>query len=151
MIKIDLKKIKELREATSAPIMECKKALKICSADMKKAKVWLKKQGLAKVAKKKGKATKEGTIYSYIHSGGKVGAMVKLTCQTDFVAKNDEFQRLIREICMQIAAMKPKNVQKLLAQEYIRDPEKKIEDLLNEAIAKFGENIKIEEFVRLEV
>jgi len=151
MAKVSIDLTKKLREQTNAPVMECKKALEECDGDMKKAKGWLAKKELARAEKKKDREAKEGLIHCYIHSERKIGAMVKLCCQTDFVAKNREFEKLAHEICLQIAAMKPKNIKALLSQEYIRDPKKKIEGLLKEAIAKFGENIKIEEFERLEV
>lgn len=151
MVKISVDLIKKLREATHAPVVECKKALETSGGDIKKAHAWLKKKDLVRVKKKKSETTTEGLIHSYIHSGGKVGAMVKVTCQTDFVARNKAFGELIHEIAMQVAAMNPKNIKALLKQEYIRDPERKIEDLVNEAIAKFGENIKVEGFVRLDI
>ncbi len=151
MVKAKVDLIKQLRILTSAPVVACKKALEESGGDLKKAQAKLKKKGLARVAKKKGEAAKEGLIHCYLHSNGKIGAMVKLACQTDFVAKNRQFERLAHEICLQIAAMNPKTVKVLLKQEYIRDPQKTIGDLLNEAIAKFGENIKIEAFERLEI
>ena len=150
-MKISINKIKALRKQTSAPIMDCKKALQECDGDEVKAKDWLKKKGLALAAKKKDKTVLDGLIYSYIHSGNKVGAMIKLSCQTDFVARNKDFQKLAHEICLQIASMNPKNIKELLCQEYIRDSQKKISDLIDEAIAKFGENIRVEEFTRLTV
>lgn len=151
MQKPKLDQIKNLREQTSAPIMDCKRALEECGGDENKAKEWLKQKGLLRAAKKKDKSVGDGLIDSYLHSGAKVGAMIKLSCQTDFVARNEDFQKLARELCLQIAGMGPKNVKELLAQEYIRDPKKKINDLIDEAIAKFGENIKIEEFIRLAI
>jgi elongation factor Ts len=150
-MKVSIDQIKNLREVTSAPIMECKKALKVGGGDLKKAEAWLKKKDLVRAKKKKGEATKEGLIHGYIHAGGKVGAMVKVTCQTDFVARNEAFVKLVHEIAMQVAAMNPKNVEALLKQEYIRDPERKIGDLINEAIAKFGENIQIEAIARFKI
>lgn len=151
MPKIDMKIIKQLREITSAPVMECKKALENSAGDMKKAQALLRKRDLLQAEKKKGEEAKEGVIHAYIHSDRRVGAMVKLCCQTDFVAKNKNFEVLAHELCLQIASMKPKNIKELLAQEYIRDPKKKVEDLLKEAMAKFGEKIKIEEFARFAV
>lgn len=148
-VKID--QIKKLREQTSAPIMDCKRALQECDGDENKAKEWLKKKGLAQAAKKKAKKAVDGLIYSYVHSGAKVGAILQLNCQTDFVARNQDFQKLAQEICLQIVSMNPKNVSVLLKQEYIRDSQKKISDLIDEAIAKFGENIKVGEFARLAI
>lgn len=149
--KITINQIKKLREQIRAPVMECKRALEECQGDFKKAKSWLRKKGLVRVEKKKDREAKQGLIHCYTHSDGKIGAMIKICCESDFVAKNREFEKLSHELCLQVAAMKPKNVKALLCQEYIRDPKKTIKDLLNEAIAKFGENIKIEEFTRLEV
>lgn len=151
MVKANLDSIKKLRQQTSAPVMDCKKGLEQSGGDLAKAKVWLKKKGLSKVAKKKGNQAAAGKIHAYLHTDARVGAMVKLACQTDFVARNQAFAKLAHELCLQIASMKPKNVKQLLSQEYIRDPKKTIKDLIDEAIAKFGENIKVEDFARLEV
>lgn len=152
MAKVNVDQIKKLRKLTGgAPVMECKKALEACQGDLKKAGAWLRKRDLLKAEKKKNEEAKEGLIHTYIHSDGKVGAMVKLCCQTDFVARNPGFEKLAHEICLQITSMNPKNLKELLGQEYIRDPKKTIKDLLNEAIGKFGEKIKVEEFTRFEV
>jgi len=151
MSKISLTQIKDLRKATSAPVMECKKALEECHGDFQKAKLWLKKRGLTRAAKKKERQTKEGLIHAYVHSDCRVGVLVKLVCETDFVARNKKFVALAHEIALQVAAMKPKDIQELLGQEYIRDSQKTIQTLIDEAIAQFGENIKIEEFVRLAI
>lgn len=151
MVKVSIDLIKELRSKTSAPVMECKRALEECQGDCKKAKSWLRKKGLARAEKKKDREVKQGLIHCYTHSDGKIGAIIKICCESDFVAKNREFEKLSHELCLQVAAMKPKNVKALLCQEYIRDPKKTIKDLLNEAIAKFGENIKVEEFTRFEI
>ena len=140
-----------MRDITAAPVMECKRALKETAGDVKKAEVWLRKREMVKVKKKKDREVKEGVVHSYIHSDAKTGVLVKLCCESDFVARNKAFIALAHEIAMQAAAMKPKNAKELLSQEYIRDPKKKVEDLVNEAIAKFGENIKLEEFARLEI
>lgn len=131
--------------------MECKRALQATGGDLKKAQDWLRKRDAIKVAKKKERATGEGLIHAYIHNDAKTGAMVKLLSESDFVARNKAFLKLAHELAMQVAAMNPKNVKALLKQEYIRDPEKTVADLINEAIAKFGENIQIEEFSRLEI
>lgn len=151
MNKVKIEQIKKLREQTQASVMACKKALEESQGEMKKAKSLLRKKVLLKAEKKKGEEAKEGLIHAYIHSGERVGAMVKLCCQTDFVARNEAFLKLAHELCLQIASMKPKNIKELQNQEYIREPKKKIKDLLREAMTKFGENIKIEEFARFEV
>jgi elongation factor Ts len=109
------------------------------------------KKGLSKAAKKSDRETGDGLVSTYIHAGGKIGAMVELACETDFVAKTEDFEQLAREIAMQIASMKPEKVEDLLAQSYIRDPKKTIEELVKETIAKVGENIKIKRFCRMEI
>lgn len=151
MPKININQIKKLRAKTQAPVLECRNALEENDGNLKKAERWLRQRNNLKVAKKKNRITEQGLIHAYIHNEAKTGAMVKLCCESDFVARNKAFNNLAHEIAMQVAAMKPKNVKELLAQEYIRDPEKTIQDLINEAIAKFGENIKIEGFARLKV
>ena len=151
MVKVDINQIKKLREMTKASVMDCKRALKECKGDLKKAEKELEKKALAKSKRKMGRETAEGIVEAYIHAGSKVGVLVKLACETDFVARNPEFLDLAHEIAMQVAAMKPKTVKKLLEQEYIRKPGTKIEILIKEAVAKFGENIKVVEFVKLEI
>jgi len=148
---ITLDKIKKLRNLTNAGVMDCRRALEESKGNFEKAKVWLKKKGLKTAEKKKDRETKAGLVEAYIHSGGRVGAIVSLGCETDFVAKNKEFKKLALELAMQAAAMNPKSVAKLLEQEYIRDSKKKIKDLVNETIAKVGENIKINKVDRLEI
>ncbi|MFC1711304.1 translation elongation factor Ts [Patescibacteria group bacterium] len=146
-----LEKIKKLRKLTKSGVMDCKKALSESNNDFAKAKKWLLKKGIKLAAKKQDRETNSGIIKSYIHADGRVGAMVKLVCETDFVARNDDFQKLAYELAMQIVAMKPKSVGELLKQDYIRNPKQKIEDLIKEAIGKIKENIKIADFKRLEV
>ena len=148
---ITIGQIKKLRDQSGAPVMECKKALEQTKGDSKKAARLLEKWGVTRALKKKGRKTPEGQIFSYVHTGGKVGAMVEVLCETDFVAQNSEFQKLGHEIAMQVAAMNPGDVKTLLDQEYIRDPKIKVSDLLNRAIAKFGENIVIKRFKRFKV
>ena len=148
---IDLKDIKKLRSLTKAGIMDCRKALRQTQGDFNKAKKYLKEKSMAIAAKKKDRETKTGLIEAYIHNGSQVGAIIKLSCETDFVARTKEFKQLAHELAMQTAAMKPKNVEELLEQEYIRDSEKKIKDLVQEVIGKVGENIRIEEISRLEI
>ncbi len=149
-MKITADQIKKLRKETRAGMMEVRKALIETGGDMRKAKEWLVKNGLNKAAKKANRETGDGWIGSYVH-GGKVAALVKLSCETDFVAKTDEYQSLAKEIAMQVASMDPKNVQELLEQKYIRDGKKTIEDLVKEAVAKMGENIQITEIVRMAI
>lgn len=149
-MKISIEQIKKLREETDAPVMEVKRALEKANGDLKKAREELKKWGIEKVAKKQGEITSAGLIEAYIHAG-RVGALVKIACQTDFVARTQEFKSLAHEIVMQVASMDPKDVKSLLEQDYIRDPKKKIKDLVNESIARLGENIEILEIVRFSV
>lgn len=131
--------------------MDCRQALQQAQGDFKKAKELLKKKGVVMAQKKKGRKTKAGLIEAYIHNNGQVGAMVKLRCETDFVSQNKEFRHLAHELAMQVAAMAPKDVKELLEQEYIRDPKKKIKELIKEVIARVGENLKIEEVSRMEI
>ena len=111
----------------------------------------MKGWGAEIASKKKDRATGQGLVETYIHSGGKVGAMVEVNCETDFVGKTDEFKNLTHEVAMQIAAMDPKDVEELLKQEYIRDSSKTIDDLIKEVIAKVGENIVVKRFIRFEL
>lgn len=149
MISTDL--IKKLRKETRAGLMDVRKALEETKGDYDKAKTWLKEQGILKAAKKGDRETGDGIIFSYIHNGGKVGAMVQLSCETDFVAKTDDFAALAKEVAMQIASMDPKDVEDLLKQAYIRNPKQTVEDLIKETITKVGENIQIAKFSRMEI
>lgn len=151
MVKIDVEQIKKLRQQTGAGIMEIKQALLESGQDLGKAREILKEKGKLKAGKKVGRETTAGIVESYIHANKTCGVIVVLSCETDFVARNEEFQRLAHEIAMQICAMNPKETKELLEQVWIRDEAKTIKELVTEAIAKFGENIKIEEFKRFEV
>ena len=131
--------------------MECKRALEETGGDMKKASELLKKWGVEKSEKKVDRATNAGIIDSYIHAGGKVGVLMEIVCETDFVARTDDFKNLSHEICLQIASMNPKDVKALLKQEYIRDPSVTIENLIKAAIGKLGENIKVLRFTRYQL
>ena len=148
---VNLELIKKLREDTGAGVMETKKALEESKGDYETAKRSLLALGLLKAAKKSDREVKEGLVVSYIHTTGKVGALVSLSCETDFVARTLEFQTLAKEISMQAAAMKPQNIEELLEQDYVREPAKKVKDLLIELTAKVGENIVIKDFKVLEV
>lgn len=151
MANVDLKLIKKLRDETAASIADCRRALDESNGDYAKALAWLKKRASEIAEKKATRATSQGIIDAYIHAGGKVGVLVQLLCETDFVAKTDEFRQLARELGMQIAAMNPKDVAGLLKQEYIRDGSQTIEQLIKGVVGKLGENIKIERFVRFEI
>ena len=150
-MKVDIKLLKQLREETGVSIADCRKALEETGSDYKKALEWLKKHGIEKAEKKSDRETEEGLIESYIHQSGKVGVLVEVLCETDFVARTDDFKNLAHEIAMQIAAMKPKDVDTLLKQEYIRDGSLTIEHLIKQTIAKLGENIVVKEFKRFEI
>lgn len=185
--------VKELRERTGAGMMDCKTALQETGGDMEKAIDLLRSRGAAKAAKRAGRAAREGAVGSYIHMGGKVGVLIEVNCETDFVARNDEFQTLVRELAMHIAAMGPLAVtaeeipadviereravatekvkaegkpeklwdkivdgmlkkfykdNTLMDQAWVRDPDKTIAQLVQEAAAKTGENIVVRRFVR---
>jgi len=188
--------VKELREKTGAGMMDCKQALGECDGDVSKAVDFLRKKGLATAAKRAGRAMSEGIVQSYIHMGGKLGVIVEVNCETDFVAKNEDFQEFAKNIAMHIAATSPLGIQAedipeeviakereiykaqalesgkpenivdkivdgklskfvkdscLLNQPYVRDPNVTIQDLLNELIAKIGENISIRRFARYQL
>lgn len=140
--------IKELREMTGVSVMQCKKALEEAGGDPEKAAVVLKKHSSASARKKADRTLKAGAIGSYTHDGN-IGAMVLLSCETDFVAKNPGFGALARELAMQIAAMGPENTEELLGQPFIKDSGKTVRNLLDEAAQKFGERLEITQFVRL--
>src|SRR5690606_19705630 len=186
----------ELREKTGAGMLDCKKALEEAGGDMEKAIEILREKGLSAAAKKAGRIATEGLVDSYIHAGGRIGVLVEVNCETDFVAKNEEFKAFVKDIAMQIAASSPRYVRRedvpqeeldkerevlraqalnegkpehivdkivegrlnkyfeevcLLEQQFIKDPDKTVSELLNEKIAKIGENISIRRFVRFEL
>ncbi len=149
MVNIDT--LKKLRLETGISIAECKKALEQTDGNYDKALVWLKKQGLEKAAKKADRETNQGLIESYIHQNGKVGSLAVVLCETDFVARTEDFKHLSHEIAMQVAAMSPRDVDTLLKQEYIRDSSITIGDLIKQTVAKLGENIVVKEFKRFEL
>lgn len=143
--------IRQLREETSCGVIECKKALEESKGDFQKAKELLRKRGLEMAAKKSDRVAKEGRVESYVHHGNKIAAVVEVNCETDFVARNEDFIAFTRNLAMHIAALNPENVQALLAQPFVKDASKTIQDLLNELVAKIGENIQINRFVRFKV
>jgi elongation factor Ts len=196
MTTISASTVKELRDKTGAGMMDCKEALKQSDGDINKSIDFLRKKGLATAAKRAGRAMSEGTIQTYIHTGGKLGVMVEVNCETDFVAKNEDFVQFARNIAMHIAATNPVSISHqdvpkevvekemeiyrdqiramgkpeqmvdkiaegklskfykescLLNQGYVRDPNITISDLINEQIAKIGENITIKRFMRFQV
>ena len=196
MAQISAAQVKELREKSGAGMMDCKNALKECDGDIEKASDFLRKKGLATAAKRAGRAMSEGVIESYIHMGGKLGVIVEVNCETDFVAKNDDFKEFAKNVAMHIAATNPvgikeedvheevanrekevyrgqalelgkpeKMIEKIVAgkmnkffkenclmnQAYVRNPDLTIADLINELIAKIGENISIKRFTRFQI
>lgn len=148
-MQVKLSDIKKLRQETQAGVSDCRQALADAGGDYTKAKKLLSAWGLAKAAQKEGKETPQGAIASYVHADGKLGVLVELRCETDFVAKTNDFQNLAHEIALQVAAMNPKNVKELLAMAYVRNADLTIEALLKQNIAKVGENIIIARFSRL--
>ncbi len=150
MAKIDANLIREVRDKTGAPVMRAKQVLEE-TGDKDKAIEILKKEGFEKAAKRSDRATGQGFIGSYIHHSGKIGAMVELLTETDFVAKNDLFKNLASELAMQVASMNAADTKELMEQDYIKDPDRKIEDLVKEVIAKTGENVQIGKITRIEI
>lgn len=151
MAKVQINQIKKIREETGASVIDIKRALEEANGDEKKAREILRQKGFEKADKKTGREVKAGRIFTYVHHSGTVASVVSLVCETDFVARTDEFQLLGREIAMQVASMNPGSVDDLLSQEYIREPGKTIETLVKEVIAKTGENIKISQIARFEI
>ncbi len=165
-MKIQTETIKELREQSGAGIMECRNALVTAEGSIERALEILKEQSLVKIEKKKSRIAAQGIIEAYIHTGGKIGAMVEINCETDFVARTQEFKELAHNIAMQVAAMSPQYVAAedvpegsdldpksaaLLLQTYIRDQTLTILDVINQTIARVGENIKVSRFARFEI
>ena len=167
MAEISTAMVKELREATGAGVMDCRRALDESAGDLKRAAEILREKGIAAAAKRSGREANQGVVESYIHGGGRVGVLLELNCETDFVANTEDFRTLAKNIAMQIAAMNPQVVSLedregkeiegkdeevvLLSQPYIRDSGRTIKDLLTDTIAKTGENIRITRFVRYEL
>lgn len=148
MGKINIELIKKLREQTGVAIIRIREVLEEVGGDGKKALVILKKEGLEKATKREGRETGQGKIFAYVHHTGRVASLVELLCETDFVAKNELFETLGRDIAMQVASMGEKNIEK---QEFIKDPGKTIADLIKEVIAKTGENIRLGKVIRVEL
>jgi elongation factor Ts len=155
--------VKKLRDLTGAGMLDCKKALEKSGGDLEKAKEVLRQRGIAIAQKKATQETRQGLVEAYIHADGRLGALVELNCQTDFVARTDEFRALAHDIAMQVAATDPQHIAPeelpassdgnpqelcLLAQPFIRDPSRTIQDLVNDTIAKTGENIRVRRFAR---
>jgi len=170
---VDATLIKDLREQTSCGVMDCKKALQEANGNFDKAKELLRERGLQKAQKKSDRAANQGRVESYIHAGNKIGVLVELNCETDFVAKNDDFVAFSKDLAMHIAAMAPEYIKEdavpeavlaeaedkkaflkekcLLNQPFVKDGSKTIQDLMNELVAKIGENIQIGQFSRIQI
>jgi elongation factor Ts len=132
-------------------MIECKKALEEASGDTQKAQEILVKRGAEIASKKSERQTKTGLVDSYVHPNGKMGVLLELDCETDFVARNENFKNLAHELSLHVAAMNPQNLEELLAQPFIKNPEITVQDLINESIGKIGENIKVGQFVRIAI
>jgi elongation factor Ts len=160
--------VMELRARTGAGVMDCRRALSEAGGDLDRAAALLRTWGVAKAEKKAGRAAREGLVESYVHGGGRIGVLVEVNCETDFVARTEDFRRLARELAMQVAATDPRFVTRdevpeeqrddpdlaqaiLLEQPYIRDERRTIADLVTEAVAKVGENIQVRRFARFKV
>lgn len=166
MAEIPAALVKELRERSGAGVMECKTALEEADGDLDRAASLLQDRGIAKAEKKAHRETSQGVVDCYIHAGGRIGTMVEVNCETDFVARTDDFRSLAHDLAMQVAATTPLAVSEddlpsgaegdpkelcLLRQPFIKDESKTVEDLVKETIAKTGENIRVRRFARFEL
>ncbi|MDI6815227.1 MAG: elongation factor Ts [Dehalococcoidales bacterium] len=165
-MKIPIVRVKELRDQTGAGIMECRNALLEAEGDMERALQILKQRSLFQAQKKAKCATTQGIIEAYVHAGGRIGAMVEVNCETDFVARTAEFKELAHHLAMQVAAQRPQFISReeipegadieaqsacLLLQPFIKNPDKTVQDIIAETSAKVGENIKVNRFARFEI
>lgn len=148
---MDINTIKQLREQTGAGMTDCKKAYDEAGGDFNKALEKLKQIAGEIAEKKSSREIKNGLIEAYVHAGGKVGVLIKLGCETDFVAKNENFKNIAHDIAIHIAAMSPSSEEDLFAQPFVKNPEITVKDFLQESIGRIGENIKIDEFARFEI
>ena len=146
-----IESVKKLRVELGLGIMEIKAALEEAKGDEAKAKEILKQKGFKKAETKAERETHQGRVATYTHATGKIGVMVELLCETDFVAKHEDFLTLTKELCLQVAAMNPETVDELMKQEFVKDPSKTIEEMVKSLIVKFGENMKINRFARFEI
>lgn len=145
-MQFNINDIKKLREETGAGILEVKQALESSNGDLKQAREGLMKKVASKAAKKADRTANDGLVYAYIHSTGKVGSLIEIACETDFVARTEDFKKLCHEVAMQVCTSDFQNVEELNESEYIRDSSKKIQDIVNEVTAKTGEKIEIRRF-----
>lgn len=147
---INATQISELREKTGAGVMDCKRALQEAEGDMDRAVELIKKKGLIKAQKRRERETGAGLLESYMHNG-RVGVLLEMRCETDFVAHSEPFQNCAHELAMHIAAMDPHDVEQLLQQQFVKDESRTIHDLVNDVIAKTGENVRVSRFSRYEL
>jgi elongation factor Ts len=165
-VEISVTLIKDLRDRTSAGVMECKRALQEAGGDLDRASDILREQGLAKAEKKADRVASQGLVETYVHGGGRIGSMVELNCETDFVAKTDDFKALVHDLALQVAATNPRFISPadipegeklnpeevcLLAQVFIKDPSRKISDIIADVSAKMGEKVAVRRFARFEL
>ena len=165
-MQITAEMVKQLRQKTSAGIMDCKEALSKTSGDIEKAYEILRAKGFAEAEKKSQRTVNQGLIEAYVHPGGRLGALIEINCESDFVARTDEFKCLAHDLAMQVAALAPLYLSAedipsgtnvipsqacLLLQPFIKDPTKSIRDIITEVVAKVGENIKVRRFARFEL
>src|SRR3990167_1641584 len=150
MADIDISKVKRLRELTGVGITDAKQALVEANGNFDKALAQMRKKGLTKAEKRSEREARAGLIGSYVHDG-RIGVLIEVNCETDFVAKTDEFKELVKDLTLHIAASEPEDVRSLLDQPYVKDPEKKVGELIKEHIAKLGENIVVRRFSRFEL
>jgi len=148
---VSANQVKQLREKTGASMMDCKTALEQARGDEKKALNFLREKGQITAMKKSERKVGQGIIEAYIHSNKKIGVLLELKCETDFVARNEEFKELAHDLAMHIAGMDSKNEKTLLKEPFVRNPEVLVKDLIDQKIAKLGENIKIGKFIRYEL
>lgn len=151
MKKLNINDIKKIREITGISVEAVREALENAGGKIEEALEMLKKRGIAMASKKSGRETGEGLVFSYIHSNGKIGVLLKILCETDFVARTEQFKELGHELSLHIAAMNPKDTEELLNQPYVRDQDTAVNALVKNYIAKLGENIRISEFCRFEI
>jgi elongation factor Ts len=145
---VDFTRLKLLREKTGVSFSLCKKALEETGNDISASEKLLAKWGADKLADKSGRSTSQGAIFSYVHHNKKIATLIEMQCETDFVANNEQFQKFGQDLAMQLASLPADTVEELLAQEYIRDPGKKMSDLFKETALKFGENMKVTRILR---
>lgn len=148
MAEISIDEIKRLRELTGVGITDAKQALTRADGDFDKALEEMRQKGLTKAEKRCEREARAGLIGSYVHDG-RIGVLVEVNCETDFVAKTDEFKELVKDLCLHIAASDPGDVKELLGQEFVKDPSKTVDDVVKEANAQLGENIVVRRFSRL--